>query len=127
VRDLAALPQTQSSSYISEKYIPYRVLWVKVIIRAAYDCALWRDSTEFRFRKYAIDADRWFSCESAILPNSFLRICEVLKLDPEMIRKCVKKLTRAQVKKLEFKEREGKDLLSYVVFGRLEPGDDGDD
>lgn len=123
---LVTLPKVHSAPYVSEKYIPYRVLWVKVIIRAAFDYTLWRDSSEFRLRKCAMDADRWFSCESAALPNCFLHICDVLKLDPDLIRRCVKKLTREQVKKLEFKEREGKDLVASIVFGHLESVDDGD-
>lgn len=116
----------QPTPYISEKYLPYRVLWVKVIIRAAYDYALWKDSSEFRLRKHAMDAIRWFSSDSSALSNSFLHICNILKLDPELIRRGVNKLTRDQVKKLEFKEREGKDMVASI-FGHLGMGDDGDD
>jgi hypothetical protein len=99
---------------------------VKVIIRAAYDYALWKDSDEFRLRKHALDANRWFSSDSSVFPNSFLHICQVLKIDPALIRRGVKKLTRDQVKKLEFKEREGKDMVASI-FGHLGFGDDGDD
>jgi hypothetical protein len=126
VNALAPLPKVQPAPYISEKYVPYRVLWVKVIIRAAYDYALWKESKDFKQRKYAMDAERWFFSESSLM-NGFVKICEVLKLDPALIRRCVRKLTREQVKKLEFKEREGKDLVASIVFGHLESGDDGDD
>jgi hypothetical protein len=125
VTALAPLPKIQAAPYVSEKYLPYRVLWVKVIIRAAFDYTLWKDSKDFKLRRHALDAERWFFSESSLV-NSFTKICEVLKIDPEHIRECVRRLTRDQVKKMEFKEREGKDLMSAIVFGHLESGDDGD-
>jgi len=120
-----ALIKVEPAPFILEKYDPYRVLWVKVIQRAAFDYVLWKDSKKLGLRRYAQCAERWFFSESSLV-NSFVSICGVLGLDPDYIRNLVRHLTKEQVKKLEMKERDGKDLLSTVVFGHLESGDDGD-
>lgn len=112
--------------YIAERYVPYRVLWAKVIVRAIFDYALWKESKELRLRKCAQDAERWLFYDSALV-NGFERICEILQLDKNTIRGYARKFTRDQVRKLEFKEREGRDLVSSVAFGNTEAGDDGDD
>ena len=107
------------SPYSPERYRPYRALLAKVIMRAAYDYALWRDSKDVRLRNYAKDAERWLFEDSTLL-NGLLSICEILSVDPHKIRRYARALTRDQVKKLEFMEREGRDPIQAV----LGPGDD---
>jgi hypothetical protein len=108
--------------YIAERYVPYQLLWAKVIIRAAYDFALWKESDDLRLRNYAKDAERWLFGDSG-LSNSFDRICEVLNIDGARIRKYAKELTRDQVKKLEFMEREGRDPMRLALGLEQDDGD----
>jgi hypothetical protein len=104
-------PRRNTSSGSADPYAPYRLLWVKVIIRAAYDYALWKDSKDLRHRKFAEDARKWLfdPCDLEFgLPN----ICEIWSLPLEKIRRFARNLTKEEVKKLEFKERQGRDLVS---------------
>lgn len=96
-----------STSYNAERYVPIRVLWAKVIIRAAYDYALWKDSKDMRLRKFAQDAERWLF-ESSDLELSFENICFAFDFPLEKIRLKTRGLTKQDVKKLEFRERHGR-------------------
>lgn len=96
-----------SISYNAERYLPYRVLWAKVIIRATYDYALWKDSPDIRLRTYAQDAERWLF-ESSDLELSFENICFAFDFPVEKIRQKTRTLTKNDVKKLEFRERQGR-------------------
>jgi hypothetical protein len=119
------LPPDDYHQYHPERYVPYRLLWAKVIIRAAYDFALWKDSKDIRLRNYAKDAERWLFDESTLM-NSFSRICEVLNIDRHRIREYARNLTRDQVKKLEFMEREGRDMIREIALGGRIRDADGD-
>lgn len=96
-----------SNSYNPERYVPIKVLWAKVIIRAAYDYALWKDSKDMRLRTYAKDAERWLF-ETSGLELSFKNICEAFDFPLEKIRLKTRLLTKQDVKKLEFRERNGR-------------------
>lgn len=102
-------PRKSTSSGPADRYAPYRLLWVKVIIRAAYDYALWKDSKDLRHRKFAEDARKWIFDKSD-LENSLAHLCELWGLPLEKIRKFARELTKDDVKKLEFKERQGREL-----------------
>jgi hypothetical protein len=107
-------PRRSTSSGSSDPYAPYRLLWVKVIIRAAYDYALWKDSKDLRHRKFAEDARKWLFDPSDLefgLPN----ICEIWGFPLEKIRRFARNLTKEEVKKLEFKERQGRELVPLVT------------
>lgn len=96
-----------SSTYNPERYVPYKVLWAKVIIRAAYDYALWKDSKDLRLRKFAQEAERWLF-EPSDVELSFENICFTFDFPMERIRAKTRALTKADVKKLEFRERQGR-------------------
>jgi hypothetical protein len=96
-----------SASFNADRYVPIRVLWVKVIIRAAYDYALWKESKELRLRKFAQDAERWLF-EPSDLELSFENICASFDFSVEQIRAKARILTKDDVKKLEFRERHGR-------------------
>ena len=98
------------TTYNPERYIPYRLLWAKVIIRAAYDYALWKDSKELRLRNYAQDAEKWLF-ESSSLELGFESICFKFDFPIERIRQRARALTKDDVKKLEFRERHGREAL----------------
>lgn len=106
-----------STSYNAERYVPIRVLWAKVIIRAAYDYALWKDSKELRLRNFAKDAERWLF-EPSDFELSFENICSSFDFPMEKIRQKTRSLTKQDVKKLEFRERHGRsDLLGESLSG----------
>jgi len=107
-----------TSSGPSDRYAPYRLLWVKVIIRAAYDYALWKDSKDLRHRKFAEDARKWLF-ETSDLENSLAHLCELWGLPLEKIRRFARNLTKEDVKKLEFKERQGRDLTPPSLVERV--------
>ena len=107
------------ASYNPERYIPYRLLWAKVIIRAAYDYALWKESKELRLKKFAQDAEHWLF-ESSNLTFSFESICFAYDFPIERIRQKARALTKDDVKKLEFRERHGRIDMTREVFS----GDD---
>lgn len=107
----------KSNSYNPERYVCYRVLWAKVIIRAAYDYALWKDSKDMRLKKFAQDAERWLF-ESSSLELSFENICFAYDFPIERIRARSRTLTKNDVKKLEFRERHGRmDVIGEVTGG----------
>jgi hypothetical protein len=110
---------------LPESFTPYRVLWLKVVIRAAYDYALWKNSTDIRLRKFAQDAAKWLF-ESSTLPNSFDNICFFFRLPKKELRVWAKELTREQVKKFEFLERTGKDPITLALYGPTSETPDGD-
>lgn len=106
-----------STSYNAERYVPIRVLWAKVIIRAAYDYALWKDSKDMRLRNFAKDAERWLF-EPSDFELSFENICSSFDFPMEKIRQKTRSLTKQDVKKLEFRERHGRsDLLGESLSG----------
>jgi hypothetical protein len=107
-------PRRSTSSGSSDPYAPYRLLWVKVIIRAAYDYALWKDSKDLRHRKFAEDARKWLF-DSSDLEFGLSNICEIWGLPLEKIRRFARNLTKEEVKKLEFKERQGRELVPPVT------------
>ncbi len=102
----------------------FRLLWIKVILRAAYDWVLYRDSKNLIYKKEAKRAYTWLF-ESPKLKkkvkigkttevvyvdifNSLENICGCLDLDIEVVRKFAKNLTRDDVRKMEFLERNSK-------------------
>jgi hypothetical protein len=95
---------------------PYRLLWLRVFIRAAYDYALWRDATDIRLRKWAEDARKWLF-DPSDLEFSLESLCYLFCLPITKLRKYARELTKDDVKKLEFKERQGRDLLQVALLG----------
>lgn len=109
-----------STTYNTELTLPYRILWAKVIVRAAYDYALWRNSDDIRLRRFAEDAARWlFDSSDQNLELSFENICFAFDFPVEKIRKKTRTLTREDVKKLEFRERQGRS----EILGEISGGD----
>lgn len=89
----------------SDRYVGYRALWMKVIIRAAFDWVSYRDSTKLEVRKIADSSYRWLFEENALF-NSFENICQLVDLPPDTIRIWVRGLTKEHVAKIEHLERE---------------------
>jgi hypothetical protein len=88
-----------------ERYTPYKMIWLKVIIRAVYDYVMWRNSPKVMNRKLADDAARWLF-EPSMHANGFEYLCEIMSLPQNDIRKWARRLTPDDVQKLELKERD---------------------
>ena len=88
-----------------DRYVGYRALWMKVIIRAAFDWVSYRDSSKLEQRKEAEKAFKWLFHQS-VLFNSFENVCQLVDLPPDKIRRWVQTLTREHVAKIEHLERE---------------------
>lgn len=100
--------------------MPIRLLWIKAIFRAAFDYALYRNHRDLKLRKFALDAERWLF-EPSHLVNSLEHICHALDIDIEKIRVFSRKVTREQVKKMEFLERAGGKSSARALMEVLGP------
>lgn len=113
-RPLPYLRFISAPTYSPDRYVPYRLLWIKVIIRAAYDYALCKGSDDLRLQKFSQAVEKWLF-EPSTLMNGFDNICHLCRLPREKLRTWARNLTRDQVKKLEFLERQGKDPLTLAL------------
>lgn len=101
-----------------DQYVGYRALWLKVIIRAAFDWVQYRDSSKLEKRKDAESGYKWIF-EPSELDNSFENICKMIDLPPENLRTWAKTLTKEHVAKIEHLEREGRSgALALAVAER---------
>lgn len=96
-------PVTHSAPH--DRYVGYRALWMKVIIRAAFDWVSYRDSDKLDKLKDAESGHNWIYGKGCLF-NSFENICHMIDLPPEKIRAWAKKLTKDQVNKIEHLERD---------------------
>ena len=100
-----------------DRYIPYRALWMKVIIRAAFDWVSYRDAIKLEQRKEAERAYRWLF-EPSELFNSFENICDLVNLPPDSIRSWAKCLTKEHVAKIEHLERDNTNPVALMEAQR---------
>lgn len=99
----------------------FKLIWYKVILRAVYDYVLYRESKNRSLKRLADSATKWLflsaledgsiirngsKVRGKLLPfNSLESLCVILDLDIEEIRKFAKKLTRKDIRKIEFFQR----------------------
>lgn len=98
----------------NNRYLSLKVLWVKVIIRAAADYVLYRDSKNLKMKRWAMDAKRWLF-EPSDLFNSLESICYHFDLDISKVRKFAKELTRDKIQKMEFLERSPRSATKLIT------------
>jgi len=114
----------QSSGKKVSEHECIRLLWIKVILRAAYDWVLYRNSKSHIAKKIAEDAHRWLFNPpkekiSIVIGNttrlvehqefnSLENICDAIDLDVDSVRKFARLLTRDAIKKMEFLDRSTK-------------------
>jgi len=89
----------------TDRYVGCRALWMKVIIRAAFDWVSYRDSTKLDKLKDAESGYRWLFEDSELF-NSFDTICQLVDLPVDKVRRWVSSLTKEHVAKIEHLERE---------------------
>jgi hypothetical protein len=87
------------------RYAGLKALWIKVIIRAMFDWASYKDSVIPARKKFAETAYTWLFNDNKE-PFSFIYICSFLDIEPEKFRKKTLSMTKAEVAKVEFKERK---------------------
>lgn len=131
---LSYSPEESTRPKLSEHEC-YRLLWIKVILRAAYDWVLYRSSKNSINRKIAKDAHSWLfestttkhKIESTNGPqiiqvdffNSLENICGFLDLDIDIVRKFASTLTRDEIKKQEFLERASSKKKNLLFLNEL--------
>jgi hypothetical protein len=109
---------------LRKRYAPIRVLWRRVIVRAAFDWVLYRDSPDLRQKKLSEEAHKWIFYVSNLW-NSFDNVCVLADVPMDKIRAWVQCLTKDQVKKMEHMEREGRiSLLLHQAPSDESHGDD---
>ena len=75
-------------------------LWAAVVRRAAVDYVLYRDHTTTKLRKLGTDAESWiFSDEDESL-SSFVSVCDILDLEPDLVKTKIKNLREEDARRL---------------------------
>lgn len=92
-----------------ERYAGVRALWIKVIIRAVFDWVSYRDSPRLMQKKLAESAALWLFQPSELF-NGFENVCYYLDVDPSLVRRWARTMSREQVAKIEHLEREQRQL-----------------
>jgi hypothetical protein len=115
-------PLRRRASYDSvqrgmDRYVGYRALWMKVVIRAAFDWVSYRDSTKLEHKKIAEYAYVWLFTPSELF-NSFENICQAVDLPPDKIRAWARKLTKEHVAKIEHLERDSTNPVALAEAER---------
>ena len=100
------------------EYIPRghqeKLLLASIIRRAAYDIALYKNSTSLSKKRLYADALAWMlqDDENKLHPDdrftSFCNICMILDQDPATIRRKSLKLTSKDVKKFDMVDTHGR-------------------
>lgn len=88
-----------------DRYSGVKSMWLKVIIRAMFDLASYRDSTKLGHKKLANDAYSWMFGENDLF-NGFESICKFLDIDPNRVRARAMSMSKEDVSKIEFRERK---------------------
>jgi len=103
----AKMPTQDFGDVTSQDIEGCRILLVEIVRRAAFDWVTYRDSTRIDRKIIAKDAFNWIFKEGPGHPNwseqkmfplfSFLGICDVLGLDHDYVRACIRKLTYQRI------------------------------
>lgn len=94
----------EPSNELEKRYAGVRAMWAKVIIRAMYDWAAYRDSDKLPLRKVAENAARWLFSPSESF-NSLENICYMLEISPQIVREKARTMTKSEVSKIEHVDR----------------------
>jgi len=100
------------TTYMREIYGPVRVLWAQVLKRAIFDYVMLRDSRKLKDRRDYISAERWLFSSDVGLVDA----CKVFGWPLEKLRNRAKEMTKIDIRKMEFKER---DCFTTNEFGEL--------
>jgi len=93
-------------AYSSELYDSIRVLWAQVLKRALFDYVILKKSTKLKDRRDFASAEQWlFSSDVGLIDA-----CRVFGWPLERLRKRALSMTREEVRKMEFRERDLPDI-----------------
>ena len=88
--------------YSAEFYDPIRVLWAQVLKRALFDFVILKSATKLRDKRDFVSAERWLFSPHVGLIDA----CGVFNWPLERLRKRALDMTRDDVRKMEFRERD---------------------
>lgn len=94
-----------SSPYIPELDNPVKILWARVVLRAIYDYVILKDAKKLKDRREFDTVRKWLF-EPSNLGNGLENLCRLLNWPVGLIREKALGMTRDDVKKMEFRERE---------------------
>jgi hypothetical protein len=113
-----ALAPSSNPHLVDELYRPIRVLWAQVLKRAVFDYVMLRNSKKLTDRRDYISARRWLFSQDMGLIDA----CHVFGWPLERLRARARTMTRDEVKKMEFRDRnlmdyeeERKELVGQVT------------
>jgi hypothetical protein len=95
------------NTYLIE-FEPERLLWFRVILRAAYDYVLYKNSKDPKLKAQGDEAYDWLFNWPGDRFNSFEYLCNELDLCPERVREFALTLPRSKIVKIEFLSRSKK-------------------
>lgn len=101
---IEAFGRVRGSNRTAERYEGHKALWFRVIVRAAFDLASYKNDTRLKEKKYASDAYKWLFDDSFLF-NSFENVCVLLNISPEKTRRWAAGLSKDDVQKIEHAER----------------------
>jgi hypothetical protein len=102
---ISAFQESAPPPALADRYVGFRVLWLKVIIRAVFDWVTYRDSLKLDKRKQAENAANWLFNENHLF-NGLENVCVMLDLIPVRVRTWAKSMSKDQVTKMEHLERD---------------------
>ncbi len=84
--------------------IPWYIrMWAAVVRRAVVDWVLYKEHTTTKLRKLGQDADKWIfeDCDNSAKDlTSFLAVCDILGIEPSVIRGRIINLSEEDARKL---------------------------
>ena len=76
-------------------------LWAAVVRRAAVDWVLYKDHSTSKLRKVGADAEYWiFLDKEENRLSSFVSVCDILGLEPSLMREKVRSLSEEDARRL---------------------------
>lgn len=86
--------------------IPWYIrLWAATVRRAAVDWVLYANHENPRIRKQGMDAHTWiFVDDNSGYIASFVNVCDMLGLEPELVRARIRRLSEEEVRRMRCME-----------------------
>lgn len=97
---LSDIPTGYSEVY-SGRPTPWFIrLWAAVVRRAAVDYVLYKEHEKTKLRKLGNDAEAWIFSEEGDTLSSFTSVCDILDLDPGLVKSKIKNLCEEDARRL---------------------------
>jgi len=97
-----------------ERYNSVRVLWAQVLKQAVFDYVKFKSSSGLKDRRDFRTAERWlFSDDSGLV-----HACQMLGWPLQSLRSRIQDMTKKDIRKMEFRDRDAPGLEQVVGDGR---------